>query len=149
MDPAGVQPITVRIPGEPCAQGRPRFAVRGGHARAYDPAKSRSWKAVAADTFVECAPNPGQVNFPTGPLAVRIEAVFSCPKGDWRKKGEPTPRRRHAKRGDPDNIAKAVMDAATMAGLWTDDAQVARLVVEKWIGAQGEAPHVVVEVSPL
>lgn len=146
--PGGL-PLKVTIPGEPCSQGRPRFSVVHGRFRAYDPSKSRNWKAAATDAMVEAAPSPGQINFPAGPLAVRIEAVFSCPKGDWRKKGEPTPRRRHAKRGDPDNIAKAVLDAATSAGLWSDDAQVARLVVEKWIGAQGEAPHVVVEVAPL
>lgn len=35
----------ITIPGEPCAQGRPRFSVINGHARAYDPAKSRNYKA--------------------------------------------------------------------------------------------------------
>jgi len=146
--PSGL-PLKVTIPGEPCSQGRPRFAVHGGHARAYDPAKSRNWKAAAADAMVEAAPNPGQINYPTGALRVRIVAVFSCPKGDWRKRPPLTPRRLHTKRGDPDNIAKAVLDAATAAGLWSDDAQVSVLSVEKWIAAQGEAPHVVLEVEPI
>lgn len=33
------------VPGEPCAQGRPRFTTIGGYARAYDPAKSKNYKS--------------------------------------------------------------------------------------------------------
>lgn len=32
------------VPGEPVAQGRPRFSRRGGFITAYDPVKSRNYK---------------------------------------------------------------------------------------------------------
>jgi Holliday junction resolvase RusA-like endonuclease len=41
--------LLVSIPAEPIAQGRPRLSSRGGFARAYDPPKSRSWKAFVGD----------------------------------------------------------------------------------------------------
>lgn len=37
--------LTFTIPGEPTAQGRPRFSTHGGFVKAYDPEKSRNYKA--------------------------------------------------------------------------------------------------------
>lgn len=139
--------ISVRIDGEPVAQGRPRLAVRFGHARAYDPPKSRNWKAYAVDVLRSAKPPDDRVLYPAGSVEVRVVAVFTLPKSAHRK--VPVGRMRHAQRPDAENVAKAVLDAATTAGLWHDDSQVARLVVEKWRGAQGEAPFVQVEVVPL
>ena len=146
-------PLTFTIPGEPCSQGRPRafrYRAKDGQQRVgmYDPQKSRSWKGVAQVHMQQAMDAAGQtapLYLSHSPVDVLVVAVFTCPRGDYRK--GPVPRRPHAKRGDAENIAKAVMDAATGI-LWVDDAQVARLVVEKWIGAQGEAPGVVVEVRP-
>ncbi len=138
--------LMVTIPGEPCSQGRPRFAMRGKHAVAYDPPKSRAWKSYAVDAL-RAAGIAGAVMFPAGAVEVRVLAVFSCPKGAFRR--VPVPRRRHAQRPDAENVAKAVLDAATTAGVWSDDSQVARLVIEKHVGAQGEAPFVEIEVTPL
>ena len=42
---------------------------------------------------------------------------------------------------DFDNIAKAVCDGITRAGLWTDDCRVMDGRVVKWRAAIGEAPH--------
>ena len=36
--------FSISIPGEPIAQGRPRFSNRGGFVKAYDPKKSREGK---------------------------------------------------------------------------------------------------------
>ena len=33
--------VRIRVDGEPVAQGRPRFARRGGFVQAYDPKKSK------------------------------------------------------------------------------------------------------------
>lgn len=85
--------------------------------------------------------------FPDGPLAVTIRAVFSCPKGDHRKTAPP-PRRWRTKRPDLDNVAKAALDAA-LGIFYLDDQQVARLTVEKYTAAQGEAPFVEMEVEAL
>jgi Holliday junction resolvase RusA-like endonuclease len=131
------------IPGEPCAQGRPRFARRGKFVVAFDPAKSRNWKATAQALMQTAMGTAAPMQ---GPLSVDVAATFTCPKGDHRK--TPRPRRWHAKRPDAENVVKAVLDAATGV-LWLDDSQVARLVVVKAIGAQGEAPRVWLRVRPI
>ena len=136
--------LTITIPGEPVAQGRPRaFRTKAGHLRTYDPTKSRNWKAEARAVMVAAKPDPAAILFPDGPCTVDVLAVFTCPKSAYRK--HPVPRQPHAKRPDADNVTKAVLDAGKGV-LWRDDTQVARLVVEKWVGAQGEAPFVRVEV---
>lgn len=148
--PAAVARETLRIlvPGEPCAQGRPKFARMGKFVRAYDPKKSRDWKAYAVACIEGALQAQGitGIAFPTGPLRVMVTALFTCPKGDHRK--IPVPRRLHPKRPDAENVAKAVLDAGTAAGLWQDDSQVAILLIQKWVGFQGEAPHVSLEVAP-
>lgn len=40
--------IRIEIPGEPVAQGRPRFARRGKYVSTYDPPKSRAYKRKVA-----------------------------------------------------------------------------------------------------
>jgi Holliday junction resolvase RusA-like endonuclease len=136
--------IVIEIPGEPCGQGRPRFARRGNFTVAYDPPKSKNWKATAQQhmKYVMCDRPPL-----SGPLSVRVTARFTCPKTDCRKR-EPRPERWHAKKPDAENVSKAVLDAATGV-VYLDDSQVARLTVLKRIAAQGAAPYVVLEVEEL
>ncbi len=137
--------LRIEIPGEPVAQGRPRaFRLPNGQVRAYDPAKSRSWKADARSAMRAAY---GGGTLIAGPVAVKIRAVFTCPKSDYRKR-DPRPQRWHAKRPDAENVAKAVLDAGTGV-LWVDDAQVYRLTVEKVIGAQCEPPRVEIVVEAL
>ncbi len=136
--------IEIHIPGTPVAQGRPRFARHGRHVRAYDPLRSRLWKA-RAQSFIRLA-MAGRAPL-EGPVSCEILATFACPKGDRRQR-KPARRRWHTKLGDPDNVAKAVLDAAS--GLcFGDDAQVARLTVVKVIAAQDEAPGVWLKVERL
>lgn len=136
--------IEIRIPGDPVAQGRPRFARVGRHVRTYDPPKSRAWKAAARQVIalaMSCRP-PLE-----GPLSVDIVAVFRCPASDCRRRPENMPHRRpHAVRPDAENVGKAVLDAAT-GPLWRDDAQVSHLRIVKMIGAQGEEPGVRLRVG--
>lgn len=138
--------IRARIPGEPVAQGRPKaFKTPAGFVRVYDPAKSRNWKATAHEHF-RMALEAARVTRPiTGPVWCEIIAVFSCPKSQWRTKTR-TPRRPHAKKPDAENVAKAVLDAATGV-VWLDDSQVTDLRIRKVIGEQGEAPYVQVSVT--
>jgi len=133
--------IEILIPGEPVAQGRPRFARRGRSVVAFDPAKSRTWKASAQAHMVMAFPGPPM----RGPLSVEVAATFACPKSQWRKR-EPQAARWHEKRPDAENVAKAVLDAATGV-LWFDDAQVSRLLVLKVVGGQLEAPCVFLRVE--
>ena len=138
--------LTVHIPGEPVAQGRPRFRRGPKFVSTYDPAKSRNWKAEARAAMV-AARAGNALPFAEGALMVVIWAAFTCPKGEHRKREPRPPRWKHTK-PDAENVAKAVLDAATGV-LWTDDAQVARLDVRKMHAAQGDAPHVIVSVQPL
>ncbi len=143
--PAAPTPLHVVVPGPPCAQGRGRAVRMPFGIRVIDPAKSRSWKG-AAQIHMQQAMRGGAPL--AGPLSVTILAVFACPTTDHRKR-DPRGQRWHAKAGgDADNIGKACLDAATGV-LWIDDRQVSRLVVEKIIGAQGEAPRVEIFVSEL
>lgn len=80
----------------------------------------------------------------------RVDLVFLFPRPkamQWATKEMPRVPAKGAK--DVDNLAKCVLDAATYrnekehsqdVGLWPDDNQVAKLVVEKWIAAGGEEP---------
>ena len=128
--------IHVLIPGEPCAQGRPRATVVNGHARMYDPKGSKSWKGSARLAMQAARPTP----ILDGPIEVWLLAVHSCPRTDYRKR-EPQPRRWRDKKPDCENVVKSALDAATGV-LWRDDAQIARLTVEQVTGAQDEAPRV-------
>lgn len=135
------------IPGDPVAQGRPRASTGpGGKPRLRDPENAREWKG-SARWQMKAALDGGDLPFPEGPLEVRILAVHRCPKSRHRKTME-VPRVWRDKTPDAENVAKAVLDAATGV-LWHDDAQVARLVIAQVTGAQGEAPRVEVEVSEL
>ena len=40
-----MQKLMFEIPGSPIGQGRPKFSTINGHAKAYDPEKSRNYKA--------------------------------------------------------------------------------------------------------
>jgi Holliday junction resolvase RusA-like endonuclease len=145
----GLRTIRIKIPGDPVAQGRPVFDGRGPHPRAIDPKKSRRWKAEASKLYRAELRRLGVAEpfFPEGPVELWVEAVWRCPKSDER--ATPVPRRyldRH--KGDGSNVLKAVEDAANKI-LFGDDAQIARLTVVRWIGAQGEEPFVGVTVREL
>lgn len=146
--------IKLVIPGEPVAQGRPRFSrfSRGralDHPVAFDPPKSRSWKRDAARLMRDVVSDTAGTMplFPDGALELEVLAVFRCPKSDERKTS-PAPSRWKSTRPDAENIAKAVQDAGTGV-LWGDDAQVARLVASKVIAPQGGEPRVEVIVRRL
>jgi Holliday junction resolvase RusA-like endonuclease len=136
--------LILAIPGEPQAQGRGRAAVVNGHARIYDPKGSREWKGAAAWTMRQAM---GETPLFSVALEVEITAYFSCPKSDEKKRA-PRARRWHAKKPDPDNVAKAVLDAG-LGVIWRDDSQISRLIVTKIIAAQGEAPRVEIRVLAL
>lgn len=137
--------ITVIIPGEPCAKGRPRIGKnRSGHAMAFTPAKTRSREGVVAslgmDAMKGCPPLQG-------PLCIRVDATMGVPKS-WPKRDKkdaldgvllPT------KRPDLDNIVKLVKDALNGIA-WADDSQVVKLFAKK---IYGEIPQTVVQIFSL
>ena len=138
--------LRVVVPGEPVAQGRPRFRRFATFVATYDPAKSRSWKGMAQVHMREALQLAGAAAplFADGPLELHILAVFTCARSHWRKR-EPLQRRPKSTRPDGENIAKAVQDAGTGV-LWLDDAQVCVLLASK---AYGENPCTTVRVTEM
>lgn len=135
--------IEFTVPGEPVAQGRPRFSTRGNFVKAYDPEKSKDYKAyvklVAMAAMSERSLKPFD-----GAIAVSIRAYVSVPKSKSKKfrenalKGLEHP----TKKPDCDNIAKILLDAMTGI-VYEDDKQIIRLVVEKYYD---EVPRVEVAI---
>ncbi|NBW12823.1 MAG: RusA family crossover junction endodeoxyribonuclease [Caulobacteraceae bacterium] len=126
--------------GEPVAQPRARACIRGRHAGVYDPGTADAWKRTVAIRAKEAWDG---VQF-TGPLKLTINAYFPRPKSHFGKRGlkDGAPRF-HTIRPDVDNLAKAIMDALTKAGIWSDDCQVVEGKTSKWytalqVGAQIE-----------
>lgn len=131
--------VVVSIPAEPIAQGRPRLSSRGGFARAYDPPKSRTWKAFVADYAAKAMEEAGLTELLNGPLVIRIRFGFPLPKSQHRKK--PVPRQWHMKRPDLDNLYKGVIDACEGV-IYHRDSEIVKVVMDKVIVAQGDAPFV-------
>lgn len=136
--------ITIRVPGDPVAKGRPRATAIGGHARMYTPASTRAYEqrvAVAAREAMAKAP-PLE-----GALSVSIEITMPIP-ASWAKT-----KRADALAGlvmptgrpDLDNLVKALTDACNGI-VWRDDAQIVRLMAEK---RYGEQPGASISVIPL
>ena len=136
--------ITFLIPGEPTAQGRPRFSNRGPFVKAYDPEKSRNYKA-----FVKCIAmdamntNNGLQPLET-PVNVNIKAFIGIPasKSKKFKAAALSGVERPTKKPDCDNIAKIILDALTGI-IYKDDKQIVSLLVEKYYA---ENPRVEVTI---
>lgn len=139
--------LRVFIPGEPCAQGRPRFSTAGGFVRAYDPAKSRNYKAYVKAVCAEEAKKQGWLFNTDLPLKVEIIAGLSIPSSKSKKwkqeamdgKEKPT------KKPDVDNIVKTVTDALSGV-IYKDDKQITSLVVGK---IYSEPPGVALVIKAL
>mgnify|MGYP001281759423 FL=1 len=134
--------LTLTIPAEPIAQGRPRFSSRGGFVRAYDPKKSKDWKAFIADFASRCMEEQGYDKPTDVPLKVRARFAFSLPKSRWRKRS-PVEAQWRSQKPDLDNLFKAVTDACEGI-VYHNDSQIVKVVIEKIMVAQGEAPYVAV-----
>jgi len=146
-DAAAIEALVLTIPGNPVAQGRPRFSVRGGFARVYDPAKSRSWKGAAWVVIRAAMRAQGFARIDTGPVSLDLLAVFARPKSKCSTRS-PRPRERRPQAPDWDNVGKIFCDAANTL-IWSDDAQVTDARVSKRIAAQGEAPFLSVTVRAI
>ena len=119
------------IKGSPIAQGRPRFARIGQGVRAYDPGKSREWKAEVKRQAIQSG-----VKVQEGPLYMILH--FQLP----RPKSLPKKVVHHVKKPDIDNLAKACLDG--LKGIaFRDDSQIVRLAATK---EYHTAPGVRVEI---
>ena len=138
---------TFTVPGQPEGKGRPRCSVIGGKPRMRTPTKTRQYEAriATAAAFAWAGRPPLDV-----PVSVEVRAVKSRPKS--RPKSVPLDAwktNQRAWRGakpDADNVAKAVLDALTMAGVLLDDVWAVRVVALSLYAAKGEAARTEVRI---
>ena len=128
--------ITLTIPGEPVAKGRPRMMKSG---IAFTPTKTRNYETLVKELFII-----SKQEMMEGQLVAYIDAYFGIPKSTPKKKypemvnGEIRP----TKRPDLDNIAKAILDA--LNGLaYRDDSQIVSLKIRK---LYAEKPRVKISI---
>lgn len=136
--------ITITLPIEPEAKGRPKAFVNQatGRAGVYTPSKTQSYElkvreAAALRLPAECI---------TGPL--RVSILFVLPRPDSRRRRkDPDGLIWHDRRPDCDNLVKAVTDA--LSRHWLDDAQICDLRAAKCYAERNGLPRVVVRIQQL
>lgn len=134
------------VPGEPCAQGRPRFTTKSGYAKAYDPAKSRNYKAFVRYIATDAAKMQGWY-YTDKPLHIDVQAIMAIPKSKPKKwqfaalRGDIRP----IKKPDVDNLFKSLTDALSGC-IYADDKQIVSSRVSKWYGTE---PRVEVTIKIL
>lgn len=136
--------LAFEIPGQPIGQGRPKFSTINGHARAYDPEKSRNYKAYIRMLATQAMKASGFTMI-EGPCSIEIFAFFEVPKSKSKKFREaalsgleyPT------KKPDLSNIIKGIEDAINNL-VYKDDACIVSLSVCKFYS---DVPRVEVVIS--
>lgn len=135
--------IEFEVYGEPKGQPRARACVRGRHAAVYDPGTADAWKFAVRAAAGE---HVRKIRMPLeGPVMVDMDIWITRPKSHMKANGqlrESAPKMPIGK-PDCDNLAKAILDALTNAGVWMDDKQVTHLQVRKIYNARGGARIVV------
>ena len=127
-----MQELNFVIPGSPIGQGRPKFSTINGHPKAYDPEKSRNYKAYVRMLATQAMKETG-FEMIDGPCAVLINAFFEVPKSKSKRFREAALKgtERPTKKPDADNIVKAIQDA--LNGLaYKDDAYIVHLTCQKF-----------------
>lgn len=140
------QRLAFQVLGEPVPKGRPRAFRAGKTIRTYTPQKTREYEA---DVALHAAMHSLQQRWPRaydGLVEVHLTVVCSRPQNRHRKADPEGRMWRETGRGDCDNYAKAILDPMQSAGVFRNDSQVVRLVVELVWTAKDEAPCVEIEV---
>lgn len=136
--------ITFTVPGAPQGKGRPRVAMRGGHASLYTPTKTANYEGMVAIAAKAAMAGAALID---APVSCRVEIIAPVP-ASWSKRkqadalaGSVLP----TTKPDADNVVKAVFDGLNGV-LWRDDVLVVDLAVRKRYGA---TPCVHVFVQPV
>ena len=124
--------LKVTIPGEPSGQGRPRFSTRGGFVKAYDPEKSRNYKAFVKYIATHEAMKQGWV-YTEEPIKMSVIAYMGIAKSKSKKFQQAAldGMERPTKKPDLSNIVKGVEDALNGL-LYKDDSQIVELKLQKF-----------------
>lgn len=126
-----MQKLKFEVPGSPIGQGRPKFSTINGHAKAYDPEKSRNYKAYVKLLATQAMREQGFTMI-DGPCCLDILAFFEVPKSKSKKFKERALMgiERPTKKPDLSNIIKGIEDA--LNGLaYNDDSSIVYLSVAK------------------
>ena len=142
-----MQEYSIMIPGDAVPQGRPRVVRIGGRTIAYDPPKSKDYKARVRQYAARNAPKEPL----EGKVQLEVQIFRSVPKSWSKKKHEaayagliwPTTK------PDVSNIVKGIEDA--LNGIWyKDDSQIVHeysmkqyarepgVIVKMWGGNEDE-----------
>ena len=142
-DERTARPLTVefRVFGAPQGARRHRVARRGANVVAYH----GSDHVTAEERLRAACLVASQGARFAGPVMVHVRTVHARP-ARLRRRADRCKRTRYTGKPDADNVAKLVMDACTLAGVWRDDTCVATLVVERWYAhldedGDQELPH--------
>lgn len=141
-----MEELKIVIPGEPCAQGRPRFSTKGGFVKAYDPEKSRNYKAYIKYIASQEVKNKGW-QITDQAIEVSITAYMTIPKSKPKKfkMAALDGNLRPTKKPDVDNLFKAVTDA--LSGIaYVDDKQIVEATQSKWYAKE---PRIEVSIRVL
>ena len=139
-----MQKLKFEVPGSPIGQGRPKFSTINGHAKAYDPEKSRNYKAYIRMLATQAMKDSGFTMI-EGPCCLSINAYFEVPKSKSKKFREAalSGLERPTKKPDLSNIIKGIEDA--LNGLvYKDDSSIVSLKIQKYYS---EFPRVEIEIS--
>lgn len=135
--------VELRVPGDPIPQGSMRWLPNKRMTDANP--RLHNWRARLSDGLAT-AISPDQPM--TDPIYVWLDFFIRRPKGHYGAHGirERFRDARPAGRPDLDKLCRAVLDAATDAGVWRDDGQVVRLMAAKhW--ADDEQPGVAIYID--
>lgn len=134
--------IEITIPGEVQAQGRPRFARRGGFVRTYDPPESKKYKEFVKHHAMPHKPK----ELLDEALIVSIDVFKKPPQSISKVKRNSVAIENESLRPitkpDVDNYAKGIKDALTGV-IWTDDSKVVELVIRKFYSMNPRAEVVI------
>ncbi len=146
------------IPMVAQGKGRGRAIRRGTTVRVVTPSKTRTYEATVADLARRAIGSllmEGKIGLRILAVLPRSKAMSAVYKKTGKPKYSPDWMWADTARVDADNIAKAIMDGMTKAGIWKDDKQVCRLEVHKVLaemvstedGWRQAAPRVIVQVT--
>jgi crossover junction endodeoxyribonuclease RusA len=128
--------IAFDVIGTPAPQGSKRHVGRG--VMIESSAKVKPWRESVKWAAVEARRGGAPL---TGPLLLLLE--FRLP----RPKSAPKSRKHPDKKPDIDKLIRSTMDALTESGIWLDDAQVVRVVADKFFAGHGCAAELGCKVS--
>jgi Holliday junction resolvase RusA-like endonuclease len=118
-----VSSVRFFVDGKPVPKGRPRVTQHGTYTpkstRAYETAVRTAWEREGVMPFAE-----GEA------LELDVVAYFPIPKGTPKKRRAEMVAKPYTKRGDLDNIVKAVMDALN-GYAYPDDAAIWNIAARK------------------